>query len=375
MGSDNSYDDNEDISCVLYFGNLHAFVQQKSLEDLCAYFGQVESAKVIKDKSSGSCAGYGFVRFEERSSAEAALQALNGKGYLGQELRVNWALPNNHKEDTSHHYHVFVGDLGSDVTDAALYNTFCIVGQCSDARVMWDHATGRSKGYGFVSFRSREDAEAAIDRMQGWQIGSRRIRVGWAQHKQDETTNPLEFEAVDRADPSNTNVYIGNISPETTEADLRTHFGVYGPLDEVKVHKKGGYGFVKFEQHRSAVQAIVGSHGRELHGRVLKCAWGKNISKPSVNTAALNHPTDLPDLSGNSLGQQDMHGQLFFANNMNILAQMMAIHQIQRDQAAANDLNQFAFMLSNPSNVESLPSTHSFTPSAIGGFSSMYPQY
>jgi nucleolysin TIA-1/TIAR len=139
---------------------------------------------------------------------------------------------------------------------------------CRDARVMWDHATGRSKGYGFVSFRSKEDAEAAIDRMQGRQIGSRRIRVGWAQHKQDETSNPLEFDAVDRADPSNTNVYIGNVSPETTEADVRTHFSVYGPLAEVKVHKKGGYGFVKFEQHRSAVQAIVGSHGRELHGRV-----------------------------------------------------------------------------------------------------------
>ena len=49
---------------------------------------------------------------------------------------------------------------------------------------MWDHVTGRSKGYGFVSFRQKEDAEMAIEQMQGRQIGSRRIRVGWAQHKQ-----------------------------------------------------------------------------------------------------------------------------------------------------------------------------------------------
>ncbi len=49
---------------------------------------------------------------------------------------------------------------------------------------MWDHGTGRSKGYGFVSFRLKEDAESAIDQMQGIQIGSRRVRVGWAQHKQ-----------------------------------------------------------------------------------------------------------------------------------------------------------------------------------------------
>lgn len=53
-----------------------------------------------------------------------------------------------------------------------------------DARVIWDHNTGRSKGYGFVSFRRKEDADAAIEKMQGKLIGSRRIRVGWAQHKQ-----------------------------------------------------------------------------------------------------------------------------------------------------------------------------------------------
>ena len=85
----------------------------------------------LQDKGSGSNAGYGFVKFSDRCIAEAALQALNGKNYLGQELRVNWALPNNHKEDTSHHFHIFVGDLGSEVTDAMLYNAFCSVGQCS----------------------------------------------------------------------------------------------------------------------------------------------------------------------------------------------------------------------------------------------------
>lgn len=49
---------------------------------------------------------------------------------------------------------------------------------------MWDHATGRSKGYGFVSFQSEEAAEAAISKMNGELLGGRRIRVGWAQHKQ-----------------------------------------------------------------------------------------------------------------------------------------------------------------------------------------------
>jgi len=48
----------------------------------------------------------------------------------------------------------------------------------------------------------------------------------------------------------------------------RAHRPVYGIIAEVKLHKKGGYGFVKFDQHGSAVKAIVGCHGRQLHGRV-----------------------------------------------------------------------------------------------------------
>ena len=51
---------------------------------------------------------------------------------------------------------------------------------CSDARVMWDHNTGRSKGYGFVSFRSQEEAEAAINKMNGEH--AQHLHPGFAVH-------------------------------------------------------------------------------------------------------------------------------------------------------------------------------------------------
>jgi hypothetical protein len=46
-----------------------------------------------------------------------------------------------------------VGNLSAEVTDPYLKQAFEHIGECSDARVMWDHSTGRSKGFGFVSFR------------------------------------------------------------------------------------------------------------------------------------------------------------------------------------------------------------------------------
>jgi nucleolysin TIA-1/TIAR len=141
----------------------------------------------------------------DRRFADVALHNLQAKLLYNQEIRVNWAFQSHQREDTSAHHHIFVGDIGQEVTDAVLLNAFaahfsscsCVcdavpspvrpgltVHVCRDARVMWDHNTGRSKGYGFVSFRTKEDADSAIQKMQGQFIGSRRVRCGWAQHKQ-----------------------------------------------------------------------------------------------------------------------------------------------------------------------------------------------
>jgi len=63
---------------------------------------------------------------------------------------------------------------------------------------MWDHSTGRSKGYGFVSFRNKEDAERSIHEMHGKLIGSRRVRCGWAQHKMQDTSQNLDYDTLDK---------------------------------------------------------------------------------------------------------------------------------------------------------------------------------
>lgn len=69
-----------------------------------------------------------------------------------QELRVNWAFQKDQREDSASQFQIFVGDLASDINDKLLCEAFQSCG-CTDARVMWDHNTGRSKGYGFVSFK------------------------------------------------------------------------------------------------------------------------------------------------------------------------------------------------------------------------------
>lgn len=62
---------------------------------------------------------------------------------LLMQVRVNWAFQKDQREDTSEHFNIFVGDLSHEVNDLALFEAFQHCEQCSDARVMWDHATNR----------------------------------------------------------------------------------------------------------------------------------------------------------------------------------------------------------------------------------------
>ena len=70
-----------------------------------------------------------------------------------QTVRVNWAYEKEQREEALAQFHVFVGDLPGECSDAALLQTFRACPGCCSARVLWDHTLQRSKGYGFVAFR------------------------------------------------------------------------------------------------------------------------------------------------------------------------------------------------------------------------------
>jgi len=127
--------------------------------------------------------GYGFVDFTDHRSAEFAMSSLNGREIYGSEIRINWAVATGHKEDTTAHHHLFVGDLSPEVDDQALWGAFSAFGSLSDARVMKDTTQNRSRGYGFVAFRDTDDAEQAREKMNGVWLGARAIRVNWANQK------------------------------------------------------------------------------------------------------------------------------------------------------------------------------------------------
>ena len=77
----------------IYVGNLPFSVRDDELREMFAEHGEVASAAVIIDRETGRSRGFGFVEMPDRSSAEAAIEALNGQDMGGRPLTVNEARP------------------------------------------------------------------------------------------------------------------------------------------------------------------------------------------------------------------------------------------------------------------------------------------
>lgn len=77
----------------IYVGNLDHDVTDEDLQKAFEAFGQVSSAKVIKDKFTSQSRGFGFVEMPEKSEAQAAISGLNEKDLKGRTLKVNEARP------------------------------------------------------------------------------------------------------------------------------------------------------------------------------------------------------------------------------------------------------------------------------------------
>ncbi len=75
---------------------------------------------------------------------------------------------------------LFVGGLSWNTTDEGLRTAFEEFGEVTDAKVITDRDTGRSRGFGFVTFSSEEDAEGAVEGMNGARLDGRAIRVDLA---------------------------------------------------------------------------------------------------------------------------------------------------------------------------------------------------
>jgi cold-inducible RNA-binding protein len=82
---------------------------------------------------------------------------------------------------------LFVGNLSFNTTENDLQDTFAPHGTVVEANLMTDRMSGRSRGFGFVTMGTPEEAQAAIEALNGKSIGGRALTVNIAKPREERT--------------------------------------------------------------------------------------------------------------------------------------------------------------------------------------------
>lgn len=172
----------------LWMGDLEPWMDENWLRQLWLSCGYMVSVKMIRDRSTGTSAGYCFVDFASLAEATHVLSRFNGHAIpgTGRIFKLNWASGSGQQgaRDLGVEYTLYVCDLPPELNDYQLFGLFqARYPSCKGARIVFDPLTHLSKGYGFVRFSDELEQHRAMLEMNNLAVGSARIRCAPAQVK------------------------------------------------------------------------------------------------------------------------------------------------------------------------------------------------
>jgi len=177
---------------------------------------------------------------------------------------------------------IFIKNLDLSIGHKELYDTFSAFGNILSCKVVLDE-TGQSRGYGFVHFENSESADDAIKTVNSKLLKSKKVYVGKFVSKK---------ERMRQLESSWTNVYVKDIDKEVNDNDLINAFGAYGPITSAVIMKNEngtskGFGFVNYEKHDDALQAVHSLH-QSILGSTGKSIWCCRHQKKAERQAELH---------------------------------------------------------------------------------------
>ncbi|KAK8579990.1 hypothetical protein V6N13_143131 [Hibiscus sabdariffa] len=182
----------------IFVGDLAADVTDSLLhETFASKYPSVKAAKVVIDANTGRPKGYGFVRFGDDTERSQAMTEMNGVYCSSRPMRIGAATPKKSSgyqqqfslqggyasngasaqyDGDSSNTTIFIGGLDPNVSEEDLRQPFSQYGEIVSVKIPV------GKGCGFVQFASRNNAEEALQKLNGVVIGKQTVRLSWGRH-------------------------------------------------------------------------------------------------------------------------------------------------------------------------------------------------
>jgi polyadenylate-binding protein len=264
----------------VFIKNLDKSIDNKAMYDTFSAFGNILSCKVALGDNGSK--GYGFVHFETEEAAQKAIAKVSGMLLNGQKVYVGRFVPKKERlaqlgDQRKKFTNVYLKNFGEEFDEDKLKTMCEKYGVVTSAKVMCDDKSGRSKGFGFVSFEDHTAAGKFVEDVNGQVVSGKAIYCGRAQKRSERQAElKARFEALKQERSSRyqgVNLYVKNLDDEFDDDRLRKEFAKFGTITSAKVMRdemntSKGFGFVCFSSPEEATKAVT-----EMNGRII-------VSKP-----------------------------------------------------------------------------------------------
>lgn len=304
----------------IFIKNLDKTIDNKALYDTFSAFGNILSCKIAMDENGSK--GYGFVHFETEEAARNSIEKVNGMLLNQKKVFVGRFMTRRERiemmgDRAKKFTNVYVKNFGDALDDVKMRDLFTTCGAIVSCKVMSDDS-GKSRGFGFVSFEEHEAAQKAVDDLNGSEIGGHTIFVGRAQKKAERHAELKEkFERLKQERMSRyqgVNLYVKNLDDTIDDETLRKEFSQFGTITSAKVMcengRSKGFGFVCFSSPEEATKAVTEMNGRIVVSKPLYVALAqrKDERKAHLNAQYIQR------LSGLRMPQTAPVGPMFQPN-------------------------------------------------------------
>jgi len=298
-----------EVQHQVFLGNFPFDMTEEQLSSLVTErlgSSSFKGIKIAKDRTSGKSKGFGYVDFDAKETAEAAVPKLLGLSMNGREFKVDLSVPRGERPArtsntpeggaarrgpvTPSENSVFIGNLDFSVGEEevmAMCNDILGGGLATRVRIASDRLTGKPRGFGHIDFNTPDGAQKAIEMLNGIQLAGRDIRVDAAQRKEDRGASPA-MGARDRSSAAprqarpgmaQHSIFLGNlawdVSNELVEDMINDILGP-GLYTQVRLAvdretgKMRGFGHVDFKDAASAERAVIELNGMQVMGRQIR---------------------------------------------------------------------------------------------------------
>ncbi|KAJ7951610.1 Heterogeneous nuclear ribonucleoprotein 1 [Quillaja saponaria] len=185
-----SWETTEGLNCgltrnilVSKFKQLVGFLFYRQFTEYFSKYGEIKDSVIMMNKHSGRPRGFGFVTFSDSVVADKVL----AEEHIidGRVVEVKRTVPRENMEvkGVMETRKIFVGGIPPSFTDDELKEYFSSYGSILEYQIMLDRTTGRSRGFGFVTFESESSVKKVFSMGKIHELGGKQVEVKRAEPK------------------------------------------------------------------------------------------------------------------------------------------------------------------------------------------------